>query len=807
VVALTPADVKRWDPDAIHAVFQTASNRAATLQRLGESLRQVHNTLCDWHGDAGDAFRADLGKTRRDIDADGQESTQVAAAVSVAEADVRAVKSELDGIQQAADGYGFTISPDWRIEAGMGAIGFDTLTLAAEEQLLQGQLDTCKLHAHNADQELANAVRGAVGDAPVSAGAPAPDTPKTWQDMLLPAGPASAQPGGDPAKGPPVPDGTYKPPSLEDMMLGRGQPADQKPPDLLSQLKPPTVPPQQLDPADIERFKALARPSLIAEGVPPDQIEARLNAAVANTQQWIDAGMPKYVAPPPPKPPAPGFGEGFGDRWNSSIEGIQNLVGANGLDAMGDAWGGTAKGLAGKAEEYLTLGPVVPFADAAGEVKSFMDNPSYYLGEKAADGALSAPAMMFGPEGAGIGELGEAGAAGAIARDLPGMHPPVSPLEQLLPDLHAPPSPLETPMHEGFHPSGPTGDPLAGFIDPQGPPGGPLSAGVHPSGPVDAPAPAGSAGHPWSEPAEVVAPAGHPPPDAPGTPTHSELPAAAGHVPASEEAPLGAGHAPDSAKVPVAAGHVSSPAEAHAPASHVPSGPPEPPVSGGHGGSGPPEYGGHGGSGPPEPPASGGHPSDGLPNHVPVEPNPPYIPPPESQWAPIGHDQPITYHPEASQTAVDLTEAFAHHQPTAELSQRLADMSTHYVGDNPDRVVLGKWDGNESGYIGEARGHGGIYYDTSNEVWDNVGHGLSKAEANHLGWEVNENFLRSQMERGVDRIDYVVEGTAFTSVDDVLDNDARSFSAKEIRFLNDNASSYGYERIGDSWIRVKGGQP
>ena len=134
-------------------------------------------------------------------------------------------------------------------------------------------------------------------------------------------------------------------------------------------------------------------------------------------------------------------------------------------------------------------------------------------------------------------------------------------------------------------------------------------------------------------------------------------------------------------------------------------------------------------------------------------------------------------------------------------------MSTHYVGDNADRVVLGKWNGDENGYIGDARGRGGIYYDTSTEVWDNVGHGLSKAEANHLGWEVNENFLRSQMERGVDRIDYVVEGTEFTSVEDVLENDARSFSAKEIKFLIENASSYGYTRIGDSWVRVKGGQP
>lgn len=592
MVGLTPADVKRWDPDAIHAVFQTASNRAATLQRLGDNLQQVHNTLSDWHGDAGDAFRADLGKTRRDIEADGQESKQVAAAVSVAEADVRAVKSELDGIEQAAEGYGFTITQDWRIEAGAGAIGFDKLTLAAEEQLLQGQLDSCKAHAHNADQELANAVRGAVGDAPISAGAPGASDgrPKSLQDMLLPAGPANAQPGGDPAKGPPVPDGTYKPPSLEDMLLGRGQPADQKPADLVSGLKPPTVPPQKLDPADIEAFKALARPSLIAEGVPPDQIEARLNAAVANTQKWMDAGMPKYVAPPPPRAPAPGFGDGFGDRWNSTITGIQDLVGENGGDAMGDAWGGMAKGLAGKAEEYLTLGPVAPIADAAGEVKSFMDNPSYYLGERAADGALSAPAMMFGPEALGLG-------------------------------------------------------PEVAFVD---------------------------------------------------------------------------------------------------------------------------DYAG-------------------------------MVRPPN---VPVGLEHPTIYHPFSEAAAEDLYTDFLRGNPTTTLQNHLADMATHYVGDNPDRVVLGKWEGQDGGYIGEAREHGGIFFDTGDPTFKAMADGLDKPTEHALVWPINEHFLRTQMENQVGRIDYILDHDEYDSLEDMAEARGLSYSSYEVNYLNRVAGDYGYERVGDSWIYV-----
>ncbi|MDT5205690.1 MAG: hypothetical protein QOD34_2326 [Mycobacterium sp.] len=404
---LSPDDVKRWDADAIHGVFQVATNRAATLQTLGDSLQQVHGTLSDWHGEAGDAFRADLGKARRDIEADGHESKQVAAAVSRAEADVRAVKAELDRIEQAADGYGFTVTPDWRIDAG--GIKLDGAKAVFKEQL-QGLLDGCKLHAHSADQELATAVRSAVGEAAVGADAPQSpvgNQPKSLQDMLLPTGPGS----GDAAKGPPVPGGagSGKPPSVEDMLLGRGQPADQRPPpgsplDLLSRIKPGAtgIPAPPLKPAEIESFKALARRTMISDGVPPDQIEARLNAVVTNTQQWLDAGAPRYIAPEGPRPPAPGVGEGFGDRWFSTEEGIKALTGQNGLGAMGDAWGGMAQGLGHKAEEYLTMGPVAPIKDAVGEFKSFLDNPAYYAGGKAADVAFTAPTLMFGVEGAAV---------------------------------------------------------------------------------------------------------------------------------------------------------------------------------------------------------------------------------------------------------------------------------------------------------------------------------------------------------------------------------------------------------------------
>ena len=617
---LTPADVKRWDADAIHGVFQTASKRADTLQRLGDSLQQVHNGLSDWHGEAGDAFRADLGKTRRDIEADGQESKQLAAAVSRAEADVRSCKAELDGIEQAADSYGWTITPDWRIDTGDTGIGLDRLALAAEQQMLQDQLNTCKVHAHNADHELATAVRGAVGEIPLDAsghqpgGAPpqgAPPgggPPKSWQDMLLPPGAAGAEPGGGPPRGAPVPAGVGvgaggKPPTLEDLMLGRGQPAhpgDEQPqpgslPDLLSRLHQPAgprVPAPQLKPADVEGFKAMARQTMIRDGVPPDQIEGRLDAIVANTQQWMNNGMPNYVPPEPPHPPPPGFAEGFGDRWFATEPGIKDLTGQEGLGAMGDAWGGMAKGLAGKAEEYLLQGPVAPINDLTHEFKSFMDDPAYYAGGKASDGAYALPGMLFGPEGAGLGKLADI--------------------------------------------------------------------------------------------------------------------------------------------------------EAYAGLTHPPN-------------------------------------------------------------LPIGFDHPPTYHPWSESAAGDLFSAFGHGEPTASLNQHLADMVTHYIGDNPDRAVLGKWDGQEAGYIGEARGNGGIYFDTGDPTWEALANGLPKSVDQELVWPVNEQFLRTQMENQVGRIDYLLDHGEYESLEDMAEDRATSYSAFEVNFLNEAAAAYGYERVGDSWVYVGGG--
>ncbi len=162
------------------------------------------------------------------------------------------------------------------------------------------------------------------------------------------------------------------------------------------------------------------------------------------------------------------------------------------------------------------------------------------------------------------------------------------------------------------------------------------------------------------------------------------------------------------------------------------------------------------------------------------------------------------YSPHAPAAASNLNDAFVNGQPTVDLARQVADLSTHHMPGPPDtgmpdRVVLGKWAGMDDGYIGEARNNGGIYFDTGTDTWKALGHGLSDEQARTVTWQVNEEFLRTQLESEVPRIDYLVPD-GFDSVEQVAAVQRRSFSALEINFLKENAGKYGYTQYGNSWV-------
>lgn len=172
-----------------------------------------------------------------------------------------------------------------------------------------------------------------------------------------------------------------------------------------------------------------------------------------------------------------------------------------------------------------------------------------------------------------------------------------------------------------------------------------------------------------------------------------------------------------------------------------------------------------------------------------------------------GNADPSDYSSHAPEIASSLNEAFVNGAPTTTLATELAELSTHQiaspVGDAAaaDRVVLGKWDGMDGGYIGEARHHGGIYYDTGGAAWDSLRLGLDEGQVRDLGWQVNEQFLIQQMESGVSRIEYVLP-PGFDSVEQLAAVRRLTFSAMEINFLKEHAGEFGYVQRDNIWIRA-----
>ena len=109
-----------------------------------------------------------------DLDAHGQEALAVAQAASRAVDDVEQVKSDLAQLRADAKSMGMIVDPvSNTIEPGPGAEGADPMEIVLKQMQLQPRLDAIFADAARADQELAQAIAMATGEAPI------PDTPHT----------------------------------------------------------------------------------------------------------------------------------------------------------------------------------------------------------------------------------------------------------------------------------------------------------------------------------------------------------------------------------------------------------------------------------------------------------------------------------------------------------------------------------------------------------------------------------------------------------------------------------------------------
>ncbi|MBB4854790.1 hypothetical protein HNP40_002182 [Mycobacteroides chelonae] len=128
--------------------------------------------------------------------------------------------------------------------------------------------------------------------------------------------------------------------------------------------------------------------------VPADQVESRLADAISGAQQ--DRPMVAVPEGGPQERVKETFSDAYRTSWDEGIKGIQDMVGANGLDDFKDAWKNTGEGLLHR------LNPINNVIDGINEAKSAIDNPEAFLGHKSAIASQAIPGLMLGGEGAAV---------------------------------------------------------------------------------------------------------------------------------------------------------------------------------------------------------------------------------------------------------------------------------------------------------------------------------------------------------------------------------------------------------------------
>lgn len=157
------ADLDKWDPNAIHAVFQAAIDRSNGVRGTATTIGDVL-AATPWDGVAHDAAVKANGKIRADLIQHADACAAVGRAAATAEAQVRAIKSDWTKVQRMADRWGLTI----HIDTGeISYMGPGTPEKRAEMErradIIEAEIRSLITRANEADADLASAIRGAAG--------------------------------------------------------------------------------------------------------------------------------------------------------------------------------------------------------------------------------------------------------------------------------------------------------------------------------------------------------------------------------------------------------------------------------------------------------------------------------------------------------------------------------------------------------------------------------------------------------------------------------------------------------------------
>jgi hypothetical protein len=157
------ADLDKWDPNAIHSVFQAAIDRSNGVRGTATTIGDVL-AATPWEGTAHDAAVTANGKIRADLIQHADACDAVGRAAATAEAQVRGIKDDWTKVQRMADRMGLTIHVD------TGEISYmdpGTPEKRAEMErradAVEAEIRSLLTRANAADADLASAIRGAAG--------------------------------------------------------------------------------------------------------------------------------------------------------------------------------------------------------------------------------------------------------------------------------------------------------------------------------------------------------------------------------------------------------------------------------------------------------------------------------------------------------------------------------------------------------------------------------------------------------------------------------------------------------------------
>ncbi|MCG5431058.1 alpha/beta hydrolase family protein [Mycobacterium sp. MYCO198283] len=168
-MTVSVADIDRWNAGDVREVFHATRSQAEAAFEAADGIAQLP-AFESWGGDAAEAAKEAIGRTRKDLDAHGNQAIAVSRAASTAADDIDALKNDLAELRAKAMRLQMALNPATNTFQPTDPTMPPAEAMAKAASLL-GELRPLLARGAAIEDELARAIEMATGEAPI------PDTP------------------------------------------------------------------------------------------------------------------------------------------------------------------------------------------------------------------------------------------------------------------------------------------------------------------------------------------------------------------------------------------------------------------------------------------------------------------------------------------------------------------------------------------------------------------------------------------------------------------------------------------------------